>query len=81
MGRVGRGSRRYQIHIFTTAGGRGEEDAYVSVDTGAEALLVPGTRFKVLEREDGVRVWSPSDGDAGAAGSWETKTVVFLEEI
>ena len=81
MGRVERDTRRYEIHVFAATGGQGDDDAYVSVGKRAEALLVPGTRFRVLEREDGVKVWSPSDGDDGAAGSWETKTVVYLEEI
>jgi hypothetical protein len=81
MGRVERGARRYEIHVFAPTGGHGEEAAYVSVGMRAEALLVPGTRFKVVDREDGVNVWSPPDPDDGAAGGWETKTVVYLEEI
>jgi hypothetical protein len=81
MGRIERGARRYEIHVFTHTSGYGEEDVYVSAGKRAEALLVPGTRFKVLEREDDVKVWAPSDGDEGSTGSWETKTVVYLEEI
>lgn len=81
MGRVERGSRRYEIHIVAPSGRQGDDDAYVSVGRRAEALLVPGTRFKVLEREDGVKVWAPAGESDRAAGRWETKTVVFLEEI
>jgi hypothetical protein len=81
MGRVERGTRRYEIHVFTHTSGYGEEDVYVSAGKRAEALLVPGTRFRVVDREDGVNVWSPPDPDDGAAGGWETKTVVYLEVI
>lgn len=81
MDRVERGPHHFEFHLFAPVGGDGEDDAYVSVGRRAEALLVPGTRFKVLDREDDVKVWAPADGADGAPGGWETKTVVYLEEI
>lgn len=72
----------YDLHIVSKTGrcveDRGDRDGGLPEP---EVIFAPGTRFRVLDREDGVRVWGGRPARGGNAGGWETKTVIYLEEI